>query len=66
MSRYEQRMAKLHCNNCGHEWQGLAWHVSIGSQEQDVIGWNIASGDAARGNEYPECGSILIGAHLLK
>lgn len=66
MPRYERKIAKLRCNNCGYEWQGLAWHVSIRSQEQDVIGWNIDSGDAARGNECPECGSTLIGAHRLR
>jgi predicted Zn-ribbon and HTH transcriptional regulator len=62
----KQRKAKLHCNNCGHEWEGLAWHVSIGSSDQNVIGWNIDSGNAARGNECPECKSELIGAHLLR
>ena len=62
MPRYEQRMAKLHCNNCGHEFEDLAWHEAIQSTDLGVIGWTIASNNAFAGVACPKCSSTLIGA----
>ncbi len=59
--KYERRMTDLHCNNCGHEFKGLARHVAIPSSDRGVIGWVVDSGDAFRGTTCPRCGSGLIG-----
>ncbi len=45
--RSERRPAKLQCNNCGHQFVGQAWFVSIESEEGSTIGWNQDRG--ARG-----------------
>jgi len=58
----EQRMAKLHCNNCGHEWEGLVWHEAVSGDKRGVFRWVVASGDAFGGASCPNCGSDLIGA----
>lgn len=62
LPKFEYRMAELRCNNCGHEFEGLARHVAIQSHERGVIGWNIDSGDAFGDVTCPKCGSELIGA----
>lgn len=61
MPRYERRMTDLHCNECHHEFPGMARHVAIQSSDRGVIGWALDDGDAFRGTRCPECGSELIG-----
>lgn len=55
----ERRPANLRCNNCGHEFEDMAWFVSIES-EKGTIGWN-QDRDGTRGVTCPSCGSELIG-----
>ena len=44
---YERRMTGLRCNSCGHQFEDFAWrHEAIQTNDQGVIGWNIASGNA--------------------
>jgi len=54
-------MTYLHCNNCVHEFEGLAQQVAIASSARGIIGWKISSGDAFCGTLCPRCGSELIG-----
>ncbi len=49
-------------HSCGHQFEDFAWHEAIQTSDQGVIGWNIASGNAFAGVNYPNCGSKLIGA----
>ena len=56
----ERRLSDLQCNNCGHQFMGLAWWVSQESEERGTIGWNPDT-TGASGNKCPKCGSPLIG-----
>lgn len=58
---FERRTTELRCDNCGHEFEGMAWHEAIQSDERGVISWVIASGNAFDGVTCPECGSNLLG-----
>lgn len=64
MAEYEWKPAKLHCNNCHHEWSDEAIHEPVVAEGR-VIDWVIASGNAAPGKSCPECGEGTIGAHPL-
>jgi hypothetical protein len=57
--RYERRMAKLQCNECGHPFEGRVSHVVILSQDKpESLGWVVHSYSGAK---CPSCGSRLIG-----
>lgn len=58
---FERRATALKCNNCGHEFEDLAWHEAIQSDEGGVIDWVIASGNAFAGVTCPNCDSPRIG-----
>jgi hypothetical protein len=57
-SRRQRKRAKLHCNNCGHDFEGLAWFVSVESSDRGTLGWNEES---AIGTRCPACKSNLVG-----
>ena len=58
-AKREKRLTGLQCNECGDQFDGWAWFVSIESEEAGTIGWNRDRG-GTEGNTCPNCGSELI------
>ncbi len=56
--RRDLRKAKLLCNNCGHQFEGLAWFESVDSHGKGTIDMVRARGGAE--GTCPECGSELL------
>ncbi len=54
----EQRRRWMECNNCGHQFEGLAWYVSIRSAEGTTF-WNLDD-YPSRGNRCPQCRSVAV------
>ena len=61
MPKTGRRITGLRCNDCGHEFEGLARHVAVQGNRQGVNRWNIVSGDAFHGVTCPKCGSDRLG-----
>jgi ribosomal protein L34E len=47
--KYKRMTTGLKCNNCGHEFEGLARHVPIQTRDRGVLNWIVDSGDAFGG-----------------
>jgi hypothetical protein len=57
--KYEWRIAKLQCNECGQQFEDRVWHVAIlASDRSEPLGWVVES---YSGPICPSCGSRLIG-----
>lgn len=57
--RYERRMAKLQCNECGQQFESRVLQVAIrASDKPEPLGWVIHPYGGAK---CPSCGSRLIG-----
>jgi len=43
-SRRERKPANLQCNECGHQFVGQAWFVSVESSDRGTVRWNLDRG----------------------
>ncbi len=55
-SKREQRRARLQCKECGRQFMGLAWYLSIETVDRGALEW-ILDNDPTRENRCPQCGS---------